>query len=380
LNSLANEFLLDPEIIYLNHGSFGATPRPVFEAYQDFQRELERQPVAFLGREFQARMASAREVLAQYLGTQPKDIVFVPNATTALNIVARSLVLGPGDEVLTSDHEYGAIDRTWRFLAQKNSFKYIRHPISVPVRSNKELQEQIWEGVTKSTRVIFLSHITSPTSIIFPIGTICKEAQQHGILTVVDGAHAPGQIPLDLDGIGADFYTGNLHKWLCAPKGSAFLYAHPDRQGLLSPLIVSWGWESEKPSSSTFIDHHEWQGTRDPAAFLAVPEAIQFQELHHWKEIRKICHDLAYDAQSALTKLTGIPPITSSELFAQMVSVFLPDLDPEPSQKRLLEEFHIEVPLFKWNHRTTMRVSIQGYNSRSDIDTLLDAIRRILRL
>jgi isopenicillin-N epimerase len=379
VNSLADEFLLDPGIVYLNHGSFGATPRPVFEAYQNFQRELERHPVAFLGREFQARMASAREILANYLGTKSNDIVFVTNATTGLNIIARSLTLGPGDEVLTSDHEYGAMDRTWRYLAQKNDFKYIRNSIEVPIRSAEAIQEQIWQAVTENTRLIFLSHITSPTSIIFPVEAICSEAKRHGILTVIDGAHAPGQIPLNLEGIGADFYVGNLHKWMCAPKGSAFLYASSDRQTLLSPLIVSWGWESEKPSPSTFVDHHEWQGTRDPAAFLAVPEAIQFQKSHHWEKVRKICHDLARNAQSALSEITGFPPITSPDLFAQMVSVFLPDMDHEPFQKHLLDEFHIEVPIFKWNHKTIMRVSIQGYNSQADIDHLLDAIKQILQ-
>jgi isopenicillin-N epimerase len=378
LNSLIDEFLLDPEIIYLNHGSFGATPRPVFEAYQDLQRELERQPVAFLGREFQARMASAREVLAQYLNTHSKDLVFVTNATTALNIVARSLSLGPGDEVLATDHEYGALDRTWRFLAQKNGFDYIRHPIPVPVRSAKELYEAIWRGVTKSTRLIFLSHITSPTSIIFPIREICIEARRHRILTVIDGAHAPGQITLNLDEIGADFYAGNLHKWFCAPKGSAFLYAHPDRQILLSPLVVSWGWESEKPSSSTFIDHHEWQGTRDPAPFLAVPSAIQFQELHHWEDVRKACHDLACAAQAQIAEMTGIPPMTSPEFLGQMASAFLPNIDAEILQKHLLSNYRIEVPVFKWNGRSTICISVQGYNSPSHIDSLIHALKELL--
>jgi isopenicillin-N epimerase len=380
LESLANEFLLDPEIIYLNHGSFGATPRPVFETYQNFQRELERQPVEFLGREFQARMASAREALARYLGTASKDIVFVTNATTGLNIIARSLSLGSGDDVLASDHEYGAMDRTWRFLAQKNGFNYVRNPIHVPVQSSKQLVEQIWRGVTKNTRVIFISHITSPTSIIFPIQKICVEARKKGILTVIDGAHAPGQIPLNLHELGADFYVGNLHKWLCAPKGSGFLYAHQERQALLSPLIVSWGWESEKPSSSTFIDYHEWQGTRDPAAFLAVPEAIHFQEIYRWDDVRRTCHELAYFAQITLSELTGIPPLSSPELFAQMVSVILPDVDVESFQKRLLDEFHIEIPVFKWNKRTIMRVSVQGYNARSDIDQLINAIHQIMTL
>ena len=378
MNSLAGEFLLDPEIIYLNHGSFGATPRPVFEAYQELQRELEHQPVAFLGRQFQARMASARASLAKYLGTAPSNVVYVTNATTGLNIIARSLTLGPGDEVITSDHEYGAIDRTWQFLASQLGFKYLRNPIPVPIHSSDELQGVISRGLTKNTRVLSLSHITSPTSIIFPIKRICAEAKRRGILTVIDGAHAPGQIPLNLDEIGVDFYVGNLHKWLCAPKGSGFLYAHPDRQARLSPLVVSWGWKSEKPGSSTFIDHHEWQGTRDPTAFLAVPKAIEFQKIHRWEEVRKVCHDLACDVEARLSELTGLLPIASSELFGQMVSAFLPDVDPEPFHNRLLDEFQIEVPVFRWNDRTIIRVSVQGYNSPSHIDHLINAMQTLL--
>jgi isopenicillin-N epimerase len=378
LNPLADKFLLEPEIIYLNHGSFGATPRTVFQVYQDLQRELERQPVAFLGREFQTRMASARETLAKFLGTRAQDVVFVPNATTAINIVARSLSLGPGDEVLTSDHEYGALDRTWRFMAQKNSFKFIRQPIPVPIHSAEQIHEYLWRGATENTRVIFLSHITSPTSIIFPVERICKEARRRGILSIIDGAHAPGQIPLNLGDVGADFYTGNLHKWLCAPKGSAFLYARPERQGLLSPLIISWGWESERPSSSAFIDHHEWQGTSDPSAFLAVPSAIQFQEMHHWENIRKDCHQLACSAQIQLAEITGIPPIAAPELIGQMVSAFLPNVDPETFQKQLLRDFQIEVPIFKWNGKSTIRISVQAYNSPSHIHALIDALKELL--
>ncbi|OGO20888.1 MAG: aminotransferase class V [Chloroflexi bacterium RBG_16_48_8] len=380
MNSLANEFLLDPEIIYLNHGSFGATPRSVFEYYQDLQRELERQPVTFLSREFQARMTFAREALAKYLCTESKDIVFVTNATTAINIVARSLPLSPGDEVLTSDHEYGAMDRTWQFLASRQGYHYIRTPIPVPILSKNHILDHIWTGITNNTRVIFLSHITSPTSIIFPIREICAEAKRRGILTVIDGAHAPGQIALNLEEIGADFYAGNNHKWLCAPKGSGFLYAPPERQALLSPLVVSWGWQSEKPGPSTLVDHHEWQGTRDPTAFLATPKAIQFQQEHHWENVRSACHELACYAQSHLTELTGIPPITTPEFFVQMVSAFLPSVDPEPLQKRLLDKFHIEVPVFKWNGIPTLRLSVQGYNSRRDIDQLLFAIKQMYHL
>jgi isopenicillin-N epimerase len=374
LNSLTNEFLLDPEFIYLNHGSFGATPRKVFEQYQRLQRELERQPVAFLDRQYQSRMDDARQMLAEFLNTKPDRLVYVSNATTAVNIVARNLPLGPGDEVLSTDHEYGAMDRTWQFLASKRGFKYVRQPISIPIHNSSHILDQLWNGATSNTRVIFLSHITSPTAVIFPIKEICAEAKLRGILTVIDGAHAPGQISLDLTDLDADFYAGNLHKWLCAPKGAGFLYAHPDHHACLDPLILSWGWDSEKPGPSLLIDHHEWQGTRDPAAWLAVPEAIRYQEQNQWDKVRHWCHSLAIETQDRLVELTGIPALVSPDLFAQMVSSKLPAVDTQQLHHYLYEQCKIEVPVFNWNGLPLLRVSIQGYNSRFHIDHLLDKL------
>ncbi len=210
--ALKEHFLINQDIVFLNHGSFGATPKPVFDAYQDWQSELEKQPVEFLGRRHDELMHSARAALAEFLHATPDDLVYTQNVTIALNIVAHSLELRPGDEVLASDHEYGALDRTWRFLSKERGFRYVDQPISVPVDSINKLVEKFWRGVTRNTRVIFLSHITSPTVIIFPVKEIIQRAKQAGILTIIDGAHAPGQIPLDLPSLGADFYGGNLHK------------------------------------------------------------------------------------------------------------------------------------------------------------------------
>ena len=207
--NLKQHFLLDPSVTFLNHGSFGATPKPVFEEYQRWQRELENQPVEFLGRRFTGLMADARAVLGEYLGTHADNLVYTQNVTISMNIVARSLELSAGDEVLTSDHEYGAMDRTWRFLAQQHGFTYINQPVSLA--SKEAFVESFWSGVTERTRVIFLSHITSPTAVIFPVAEIIQRARAAGIITVIDGAHVPGQIPLDLDSLGADFYGGNLH-------------------------------------------------------------------------------------------------------------------------------------------------------------------------
>jgi len=374
---LHQQFLLNPEIIFLNHGSFGATPRPVFDAYQSWQRELEAQPVEFLGRRAPDLLQNSRAILAKYLQAECNDLAYIPNATTGINIVARSLHLQEGDEVLATNHEYGAIDRTWTFLSEKNGFKYINQPVHTPVSSPETLVEDFWKGVTQKTRVICISHITSPTALIFPVSEICHRARQAGILTVIDGAHAPGQIALSLVNSGADFYTGNLHKWLCAPKGSAFLYARPEVQPLIEPLTIGWGWKSQNPGSSPFVDCLEHNGTRDISAYLAVPDAIRFQEQNDWVEVRIRCHILAAEASRRIRTLTGLPALSpdTPQWYAQMVSVPLPDhLDARQLQIDLWQKFNIEIPLINWNGMNLIRISIQGYNSEKDIDALISAL------
>jgi isopenicillin-N epimerase len=378
--ALRDLFLLRPGVIFLNHGSFGACPRPVFEVYQAWQRELERQPVEFLGRRFAGLMHQARQALAAFVGAHPDDLIYVPNATTGLNLVARSLPLGPGDEVLATDHEYGALDRTWRFICAKRGARYIRQPLPPPVVSEEQVVEAIWSGVTRRTRVLFMSHITSPTAIILPVAQLVRRARAAGIVSVVDGAHAPGQIPLDLEALGADFYAGNCHKWMMAPKGSAFLYARREMQPQLEPLVVSWGWQSETPGPSRFLDEHEWQGTRDIAAYLSVPAAIQFMQAHDWPAVREVCHELVRDARQEVSALTGLEPISpdSPAWYAQMAAFPLPACDGELLQRRLYAEFRVEVPIIAWNGRHLVRVSVQGYNTQSDVDALVEALGRLL--
>lgn len=373
-------FLLRPDVIFLNHGSFGACPRPVLEAYQHWQLELERQPVEFLGRRFADLMREARESLAAFVGAAPDELVYTPNATTGLNIIARSLPLQKGDEVLATDHEYGALDRTWRFICDKRGARYIRQPVPLPIESAERVVEAIWSGVTGRTRVLFVSHITSPTAIILPVQELVRRAREAGIITVIDGAHAPGQIPVDLRELGADFYSGNCHKWMMSAKGSAFLYACRERQHLVEPLVVSWGWESDAPGPSHFIDEQEWQGTRDIAAYLSVPAAIKFMAQHDWPHVRLECHELVRYARERVSELTGLPPVTpdSFEWFAQMASLPIPQCDLDALKRRLYDEFHIEIPTVEWNGRHFVRISIQGYNTRADVDALVDALMLLL--
>jgi isopenicillin-N epimerase len=381
--SLKSLFLLDPEIIYLNHGSFGACPRPVFEKYQEWQRELERQPMAFLSRRVVALMAEAREMLAAYINCSADEVVYFTNPTTALNMVLRNLDLRPGDEVLASDHEYGALDRSWRFICSQKGAHYVRQPVTLPMASPEKFVEQFFQGLTPRTRVVYLSHITSPTGLIFPVEAVCRLARQKGLITIVDGAHAPGQVALDVASIGADFYAGACHKWLCAPKGSAFLYARREVQDQLLPLVVSWGYQADPGfgTGNNYIDYHEWQGTRDLAPFLAVPAAIVFQEQHHWDAVRDRCHHLAQGTRARLNALTDLSPICpdTSMWFAQMFAARLPEeTEVEKLKDRLYSSYRIEVPVYRWNDQPLIRVSVQGYNTQGDTDALIEALADLL--
>ncbi len=380
-SSLKDDFLIDPSVIFLNHGSFGACPRPVFETYQAWQRQLEVQPVEFLGRRAIDLLTEARSELAQYLNVDTDDVVYFANPTTAINMVARSLNLKTGDEILATDHEYGAMDRTWRYVCERSGAKYIQQPISLPVTDKDDFLAAFWEGVTPQTKIIFISHITSPTALTFPVAEICQRARKAGLISIVDGAHAPGHIPLDLMAIDADIYTGACHKWLCAPKGAAFLYARKDFQSILDPLVVSWGYQSEKPGPSQFIDYHEWQGTNDLAAFLSVPSAIQYQRDNSWALVRGRCHDLANRARSEINRLTGLDAISpeSTDWYCQMVTARLPtEVDHELIKKRLYNDYRIEVLTHLWQDRPFIRVSFQAYNEASDLDKLIEALKEIL--
>jgi isopenicillin-N epimerase len=376
-NSLRDEFLLDPSVTFLNHGSYGACPKPVFEAYQSCQRELERQPVEFLRRRSPELLKEARRTLGDYLGCDADSLVFVTNATWGINLVIRSLELEPGDEVLTTDHEYGACTMSWEWLLAKGGASLIKHPIPLPVNRPEDVIESLWQQVSDRTKAIFISHVTSPTALIFPIAEICRRAHDSGILTIIDGAHGPGQIPLNLSELGADIYAANLHKWLCAPKGSGFLYVRPEEQGWVESLVISWGWGPQGVlAPSTFVSRNEWQGTRDLAPFLAVPAAIQFQQENNWNEVRQRCHDLAREARRRIAELTGLSPFSpdSPDWFAQMIACPLNCSDTLGLKRRLYDEYRIEVPVDSWNGIPRIRPSFQAYNDERDLDRLMQAL------
>jgi len=382
MSSLKEHFLLDHSVVFLNHGSFGATPKPVMEAYQNWQLRLERQPVSFLGRELDGLLLESRNILGKYINAGADDLVYIPNATHGVNIIARSLQLKPDDEILTTNHEYGACDYTWEFLCGKVGAKYIHHSIPLPVESEKEIADLFLGGVTHKTKVIYLSHITSPTALRMPVEQICKQAKQMGILTIIDAAHSPGQIPVDLQTLGADFVFGNCHKWMLNVKGSAFLYVRRELQNLIDPLVVSWGYNPtpETATGSRFIDLLQWTGTKDPSAALTVPNSIQFMQEHAWDEVRKECHLLLRQAIERICDLTGLHPLypLDSDLYNQMGIAPLPTSNLTILKSRLYDEYKVEVPLIQWQNRQFIRISIQGYNSQEDIDALLNALKMLL--
>ncbi|NER36599.1 MAG: aminotransferase class V-fold PLP-dependent enzyme [Oscillatoria sp. SIO1A7] len=381
--ALRSQFMLDPNVCYLNHGAYGAVPRPVYDRYLEWMRLFEAEPVDFLSRHGEERLAESRHILAEYLGTQRDNIVYVQNGTVGLNIIARNMKLGPNDEMLTTNQEHGGVDRMWRYFASQRGFAYKKVPLPIPVPTHAEFVEQFWSQVNPRVRLIFISHITSLSGLILPVEEICRRAREAGITTIVDGSHAPGQIPLDLDAIGSDFYVGITHKWLCAPRGSAFMFARPEVQHLLEPLVLSWGWEPKQPGPSQFVDRHQWQGSRDISPFLTVPAAIAFQQKNNWDLVRKECHELALEAQQRVSETVGEPPFQSiagaKEWFAQIACVFLPQhIDPIPFRDKLRYEHGIDVSIDVVYDQPRMRISVQGYNSPDDIDHLVRALAKSL--
>jgi isopenicillin-N epimerase len=386
--TLRHEFLLDPDVVFLNHGSFGATPEPVFAEYGRWQRELERQPVEFLGRRAEDLLDEARAAMAAYLGCARDDLVFVPNATTGINVVARSLPLEPGDEVIGTDLEYGACERSWEWFCQQRGACYVAAHVPLPVTSPGEVVEAIFAAVTPRTRAIFLSHVTSGTALRLPVEAVAQRAREAGILTVVDGAHAVGQWPVDLSVIGVDLYASNFHKWLCAPKGSGFLYARPDQQQWLESPIVSWGWveanDRYRPESQ-FVSRNQMQGTRDLAAFLSAPAAVAYQEARDWETVRERCHALAVEARDRIAALAGLPQIAPVESrdgyrwFRQMAVAPLPaGIDGKALKRRLYDEYRVEAPVTWCEDKPFIRVSFQGYNTRDDLEALMTALENLL--
>lgn len=373
---LKSQFLLNPDITYLNHGSFGACPRPVFDEYIRWQRELEYEPVQFIAVQGERYLQESREALARYVHCAADELVYVTNPSYAMNIIARSLKLQAGDEVLSTNIEYGAMDRSWNYYCQQAGARYVRQPISLPIRSKEQVLEDFWKGLSPRTRVIFISQITSSTALVLPVKEICEMAKSKGLFTIVDGAHVPGHIPLNLQELQADVYTGACHKWLLTPKGNSFLYVKKEHQHLFDPLVISWGYGNDQFMLSQFLDYHQMQGTRDFSAFLCTARAIQFLEENNWPAVAAGCRQLVQNNYERFCELLGTAPIcpVGDEFLGQMCSSPIHCSEPEKLQRCLFEQYRIEVPVMRQADAVYLRFSVQAYNSQEDINRLAEAL------
>jgi isopenicillin-N epimerase len=376
---LKEKFMLDPNVIYLNHGSYGACPQPVFERYQHWQRQLELNPMHFIGHRLPSLLEKARESLGSYIGTTGENIVYFANPTTAVRMICRCLCLEPGDEVLTTDWEYPAMDGTWDLVAYQTGATYVHQKIPIPIVSRSDFVETFWKGVTEKTKIIFISHIAAFSALIFPIEEIIQRARQANILTFIDGAHALSQIPLDMEKLDADVYVGACHKWLCSPKGAGFAYAHPRIQNrLVDALIQSCSLDRKVHYCEfPFVPQYQPQGTRDPSAFLSVPEAIKFQNEHNWEQQRDRCHSLALETRLRINALTGLDSLSPDDggFFGQMISIRL----PEDAIANIRDEFtkrNIVGLILNVHNQYLLRVSYQAYNTQQDADQLVQAVKK----
>lgn len=389
---MRDHWTLDPSVVFLNHGSFGATPRAVLAAQQQWRERLEAEPVRFMVRELELLLDGARQELAEFLGARARDVAFVTNATAGVNAVAQSLALEPGDEIVTTDHEYNACRNVLEFVAARSGARVVVVEIPLPIRDSAAVVDAIVERVGPRTRLALVDHITSQTAVIFPVERIVRALEERGVPVMIDGAHAPGMIPLDLDALGASYYTGNLHKWVCAPKGAAFLHVRRDLQASIRPTSISHGANSPRTDRSRFLIEFDWPGTFDPSAWLSVPDALRAIESlveGGWPEVMRRNHALAIRGRNILCDALSVAPLVPDALTGSMAIVPLPDGRPgagaaalygDPIQDALLERYGIEVPVIAWPAppKRLLRISAQLYNGEAEYRALGEALRVLL--
>ena len=374
--NIKDNFLLDFSITHLNHGSFGACPKPIFENYQYWQKELEKSPVEFITKTGAQELQKSKKALANFINCDVDNLVYTMNPSYAINIVAKSFPLEEGDEILSTDHEYGALVRTWNFYCGKSKAKFVQQKIRLPIQSKQQMIDDFWKGYTPNTKAIFISQITSSTALIFPVKEICEKAKELGLITIVDGAHVAGHIDLDLATLEADIYTGACHKWMMTPKGSSFLYVKKEFQNMFDPLLISWGYDSENPGISTYLDYHEYQGTRDFSAFLTIPKALEFRKEHKWDEVSKKSKQMILDNYASVCDVVGSEPIcpVTSEFLGQICSIPIQTDNPTQLKEVLFDEYKIEIPVFVNIGQVYIRISAQGYIEQKDIDYLKECL------
>jgi len=380
---MKSHWLLDERVTFLNHGSFGACPRAVLEEQADWRRRIEAEPIELIGRRGPELLDAVKRDVGNWLGMRTEDFGLVTNATEGVNAVLRSLRLAPGDELLTTTHVYNAVRQAMRYVAGESGAGYREIDLPVPVASEQEIVEKVLTGISSKTRLLVIDHITSPTALLFPIERIIAGCAERGVDVLVDGAHGPGMVPLNVQATGAAYYAGNLHKWACCPKGSAFLWVRPDRQAGIHPLVISHLFEQG------FEKEFSWQGTRDLAAWLAVPRALRFMADLGWDRVMAHNHAMAVWVNHMLCDRWGVDSISPPDgrMLGSMATIPLPALpvplahppaqDIPRLQQRLYSEFHIEVPIVPWGGQTFVRPCCPIYNSPADYQRLGDVISAI---
>jgi isopenicillin-N epimerase len=376
-----------PEITFLNHGSFGACPQQVLAEQQRLRSQLEADPVRFFYHEFEPLLDNARSKLAEFVGANAEDLAFVPNATTGVNTVLRSLSFQPGDELLTTDHEYNASRNALDFVGDRTGAKIVVAPVPFPLESPEQIIQAVMPKVSPKTKLVLLDHITSQSALIFPIQKLIRELTKLGIDTLIDGAQAPGNIPLNLSELGATYYTGNCHKWLLSPKGAAFLYVQGDKQPQIRPLVISHGANSTRSDRSRFLIEFDWMGTDDPTAYLSIPTALDFinsQLDRGWPELMANNHQLAVTARKSICETLEISPPCPDEMIAAMASIPLPqkveEFPANQLQAALYHQYHIQVPIFYFlpTQQWMIRISAQIYNTEKQYRNAAQALKELL--
>ena len=384
--------MLEPDLLFLNHGSFGSCPRPVLEAQARRREQMERQPVEFFVRRLGAAYDEARAVVARFLGGEADNLAWVPNATSGINAILRSMDLRPGDELLTTDHEYNACRNVLEFAAARADARVVVAEVPFPLSGPEQAVEAIVERVTSRTRLLLVDHVTSQSALVMPIEALVRELRDRDVEILIDGAHAPGMVPIDLGALDVEYYVGNCHKWLCAPKGAGFLHVRDDRQASVRPAIISHGANSTRTDRSRYLIEFDWMGTADPTAVLCVPDALHFMESllpGGWPELYSRNRDLALAGRRVLCAALDVPPPCPDEMIGAMASLPLPPgerqlpnsaLYADPLQDVLLEKWRIEVPIIPWpaSPRRMIRISAQVYNRIEQYERLAEALAKVL--
>lgn len=376
------EWLLDPSLTYLNHGGFGSCPRAVMEVAQGFRARFERSPMQFVLRELESLLDEARAAVAAFVGADAADLVFVPNATTGVNAVLASLSLQPGDELLVTDHGYSACRNALDHHARRLRCRVVVARVPFPLGGAAELTEAVLAAVTSRTRLALLDHVSSPTAVVFPVGELVRQLEARGVDTLIDGAHAPGQVSLDLRALGATYYVANFHKWCCAPKSAGMLHVRRDRQRQIRPLVIGHGASSPRGDRSRFFLEFDWTGTHDPAAVLSIPFALDYLGRllpGGLPALQARNHTLAVEARRLIAAALGIPLPCPDDLIGSMAALPLPDAPARAGESlydALVRRHRIEVPVADWpaRPRRLLRISAQLYNHLPQYQQLARAV------